>query len=80
LSSQEPQSRKPGGPGMGRGGPHASFARGVSRAKNPRVTLFRLVRYLLASKLKLFFIGLFVVTGTVTSLLGPYYIGIAVDK
>jgi ATP-binding cassette subfamily B multidrug efflux pump len=65
---------------MGRGGPHASFARGVGRAKNPRVTLFRLARYLLASKLKLILIGLFVVTGTVTSLLGPYYIGIAVDN
>jgi len=80
LSSREPQSRRPGGPGIGRRGPHASFARGVSRAKNPRVTLFRLARYLLASKLKLIFIGVFVVTGTVTSLLGPYYIGIAIDN
>ena len=65
---------------MGRGGPREPFSIGVGRAKNPRVTLFRLARYLLASKLKLILIGLFVVIGTVTSLLGPYYIGIAVDK
>jgi len=65
---------------MGRGGPRAPFSIGVGRAKNPRVTLLRLTRYLLASKLKLVLIGLFVVTGTVSSLFGPYYIGIAVDR
>jgi ATP-binding cassette subfamily B multidrug efflux pump len=79
MSTQEPQRQKPQRPMMGRGGPVRAFSLGINRAKNPRVTLFRLARYLLASKLKLLLIGLFVVTGTVTSLLGPYYIGIAVD-
>jgi ATP-binding cassette subfamily B multidrug efflux pump len=78
MSNQKPQQR-PQRPMMGRGGPVRAFSIGINRAKNPRVTLFRLAQYLLASKLKLLLIGLFVVTGTVTSLLGPYYIGIAVD-
>ena len=53
---------------------------GVSRAKNPGVTLARLARYLLAYKLQLALIGAFVILGTVTSLLGPYYVGVAIDQ
>jgi len=56
------------------------FARGVSRAKNPGVTLSRLIRYLLAYRLQLVLIGTFVVLGTVASLLGPYFVGVAVDQ
>ena len=66
--------------GGGRGGPIAGFARGVEKARNPRVTLFRLARYLLASKLQLALIGILVILGTVMSLLGPYFVGVAIDK
>jgi ATP-binding cassette subfamily B protein len=70
-----------GGPPVGpRGGPGAGFARGVERAKNPTATLFRLVRYLLTSKWQLALIGLFVVLGSVASLLGPYFVGVAIDR
>ena len=44
------------------------------------MTLSRLTRYLLAFKLRLALIGIFVVVGTVASLLGPYFVGVAVDQ
>lgn len=79
MTHQPPQASRSGvGPG-GRG-PGAGFAMGVARAKNPSVTLSRLARYLLASKFQLALIGAFVVVGTVASLLGPYYVGVAIDK
>jgi len=53
---------------------------GVERAKDPTATLFRLVRYLFTSKWRLILIGVFVVLGSVTSLLGPYFVGVAVDS
>lgn len=80
MSGQESQNARPRGPTAGQGGPGAFFSIGVSRAKNPTGTLFRLARYLLISRLKFFLIGFFVVIGTVSSLLGPYYVGIAVDR
>ncbi len=61
-------------------GPASSFARGVEKAKNPRATFSRLMRYLLVSKWQLFLIGLFVVIGSIASLLGPYYVGFAIDN
>jgi ATP-binding cassette subfamily B multidrug efflux pump len=77
--SHQPQASRPGvGPG-GRG-PGAGFAMGVARAKNPRVTLARLARYLLASKFQLTLIGVLVVLGTFASLLGPYFVGVAIDQ
>ena len=78
MSNKAPSSRPESGPG--RGGPGMSFARGVSRAKNPSVTLSRLIRYLLAYKLQLTLIATFVILGTVASLLGPYFVGVAVDQ
>ena len=78
MSHQPLSSRPSVGPG-GRG-PGAGFAMGVARAKNPGVTLARLARYLLASKLQLTLISAFVVLGTVASLLGPYYVGVAIDQ
>ena len=63
-----------------RGGPGAGFARGVEKAKNPTATLVRLIRYLLIFKFQLVIVGVCVVLGSVLSLLGPYYIGVAIDK
>jgi len=63
-----------------RGGPGAGFARGVEKAKNPTATLVRLIRYLLMFKFQLVIVGVCVVLGSVLSLLGPYYIGVAIDK
>ncbi len=77
MSNQSQSNRPRGGPG---GGGPVGFARGVARAKNPGVTLARLARYLLASKLQLALIGVFVVFGTVSSLLGPYFVGVAIDQ
>ena len=76
--SNQPQANRPGEV-QGRG-PGAGFAMGVSRAKNPGVTLSRLSPYLLAYKLQLALIGIFVILGTVASLLGPYFVGVAVDQ
>jgi len=69
-----------GGPPRGPRGPGPPFMAGVERAKNPTATLSRLVRYLLTSKWQLILIGVFVVLGSVTSLLGPYFVGVAVDS
>ena len=63
-----------------RGGPGAGFTRGVEKAKNPTATLVRLIRYLLMFKFQLVLVGVCVVLGSVLSLLGPYYIGVAIDK
>jgi ATP-binding cassette subfamily B multidrug efflux pump len=75
-----PGGAQAGGPPRGPRGPRPSFLTGVEKAKNPRTTLFRLVRYLLTSKWQLILIGGFVVLSSVTSLLGPYFVGVAVDS
>jgi len=65
-----------GGPHGGPGGPHmGSFG----KAKNPRFTLTRLIRYMLPYKTELIAIGVLVVISSLLNLLGPYYIGVAVD-
>ena len=76
-SGSQARSRRDfrGGPG---GGPGAHFGP-IERAKNPRVTLTRLLRYLLAYKVELLVILVSVVATSVLNLLGPYYIGVAVD-
>ncbi|MDQ1280555.1 MAG: ATP-binding cassette, subfamily multidrug efflux pump [Thermoproteota archaeon] len=79
MSSHESQNTRPRGP-IGPGGRGGPFSMDVGRAKNPTTTLLRLSLYLLRSKLRLLFIGLFVVIGTVASVLGPYYIGRAIDQ
>ena len=53
---------------------------GVGRAKNPRVTLTRLLSYMLPYKKELLSIGVLVAVSSLLSLLGPYYVGVAVDK
>jgi ATP-binding cassette subfamily B protein len=49
------------------------------KAKNPRVTLMRLLRYMLPYKAELLTIGVLVVVSSLLNLLGPYYVGVAVD-
>jgi ATP-binding cassette subfamily B protein len=75
-----PGGAQAGEPPRGPRGPAPSFFAGVEKAKNPTATLFRLIRYLLTSKWQLILIGIFVVLGSVTSLLGPYFVGVAVDS
>jgi len=50
------------------------------KAKNPRVTLMRLLRYMLPYKAELLAIGVLVVVSSLLNLLGPYYVGVAVDN
>jgi len=52
----------------------------VDKAKNPRVTLMRLGRYLLAWKYQLALVAIFVVLGTILSIIGPYLLGVAIDR
>jgi ATP-binding cassette subfamily B multidrug efflux pump len=70
-------------PGRQRGphvGPGGAMARGVERAKNPRETLTRLAKYLLSYKLELGLVLACIVGSSVLSLLGPYFIGVAIDQ
>jgi ATP-binding cassette subfamily B protein len=52
----------------------------VQRAKNPRVALVRLARYLLPFKWRLVLIFSLVILSGILSLLGPYLLGIAIDR
>ena len=52
----------------------------MDKAKNPRVTLMRLGRYLLAWKYQLVLVAIFVVLGTILSIFGPYLLGVAIDR
>ena len=65
-----------------RAGPPAGhmMAGRVDKAKNPRVTLMRLGRYLLAWKYQLVLVAIFVVLGTILSIFGPYLLGVAIDR
>jgi len=51
----------------------------IGRAKNPRVTLSRLFAYMLAYRAEMLAIGVLVAIATLLTLLGPYYIGVAID-
>lgn len=55
-------------------------AMGFEKAKSPRVTLARLLSYMLPYKKELFTIGVLVAVSSLLNLLGPYYIGVAVDN
>ena len=74
-------SRSRGGtstrPRVGPIGPHMED---FEKAKNPRVTLMRLLRYMLPYKAELLAIGVLVVVSSLLNLLGPYYVGVAVDN
>jgi ATP-binding cassette subfamily B protein len=56
------------------------MTRGVERAKNPRATLLRLGRYLLVSKYQLALVAILVAASTILGLLGPYLLGLAIDR
>lgn len=78
--SSNPRDRstsQSGGGLPGPRGPHGGM--GIGKAKNPRVTLMRLLRYMLPYKVELAAIGAFVVISSLLNLLGPYYVGVAVD-
>ena len=83
MSGQNSSSRPTGDTQGGRPqgpGPGGHFPGRIEKAKNPRATLKRLLGYLLAYKLELTIIGFLVIAGSVLGLLGPYYVGVAVDK
>jgi len=73
------QVKKAGGGFPGPGGPHGGFG-GVGKAKNPRITLMRLLGYMLSYKSELLVIGVLVSITTLLNLLGPYFIGVSIDK
>jgi len=53
---------------------------GVQRAKNPRETLLRLVKYLLSYKLELAVVLVCIVGSALLNLAGPYLIGVIIDQ
>ncbi len=82
MSDPQPkggQVKKAGGGFPGSGGPHGGFG-GVGKAKNPRITLMRLLGYMLSYKMELLVIGVLVSITTLLNLLGPYFIGVSIDK
>jgi ATP-binding cassette subfamily B protein len=56
------------------------MARGVDRAKNPSETLTRLAKYLLVYRLELGLVLACIIGSSMLSLLGPYFIGVAIDQ
>ena len=79
MSSSNTQSQQPRQHKAGLHGPHDIMRGGVDKAKNPRVTLLRLASYMLPYKKELTAIGVLVITSSILSLLGPYFVGVAVD-
>ncbi len=73
---ESPRAGIPGGPAPP--GAHGG-AMGFEKAKKPRVTLTRLLNYMLPYKKELFSIGVLVAFSSLLNLLGPYYVGVAVD-
>src|SRR5690625_4139115 len=66
-------------PGTGRPKRH-SATEPVVKPKNTKGTLVRLWGYLSSQKLSLIFVTLFTALSAVLMLMGPYLIGVAVDK
>ena len=79
MSSSNTQSQQPRQHKAGLHGPHDIMRGGVDKAKKPRVTLLRLASYMLPYKKELTAIGVLVVASSILSLLGPYFVGVAVD-
>ena len=62
-------------------GPHRRMGgRTIEKAKDPKGALRRLFSYLKPFKLQLSIVAALVVTSTLLSLLGPYFIGVAIDQ
>lgn len=66
-----------GGPGMG---PGRGMTGKVVRAKNTKATLYRLWQYLRKQRRSLLIVVLLTSLSTISALLGPYLIGISIDK
>jgi len=83
MSSSHPRGGSSAQPKRGfRGdppGPHRGPG-AVEKAKNPRLTLSRLLSYMLPYKAELLAIGVAVAISSLLNLLGPYYVGVAVDN
>jgi len=83
MSSSHPRGGSSAQPKRGfRGdppGPHRGPG-AVEKAKNPRLTLSRLLSYMLPYKAELLAIGVAVALSSLLNLLGPYYVGVAVDN
>jgi len=71
-----PHGGPPGGPPGGPRGP----MRAVEKARNPRVALMRLTRYLLPFKFRIAIIIVLVIASTLLSLIMPYLIGVTIDR
>ena len=84
MSSPRSRRRSPNQPSGFPGGPAPPGVHGgpmgFGKAKNPRVTLTRLLSYMLPYKKELIVIGVLVVISSLLNLLGPYYVGVAVDN
>lgn len=63
---------------MGGGGP--GHFRNIEKAKNPRQVVLRLLRYLRPYRLILFLVFICVVAYTLLGLIGPYLMGLAIDR
>jgi ATP-binding cassette subfamily B protein len=69
-----------GGPGGGMGGPGRGMMGKVSRAKNTKATLYRLWKYLRKQRSSLLTVVVLTSLSTLSALLGPYLIGISIDR
>ena len=63
----------------GLSGPHRGPGT-IGKAKNPSLTLKRLLGYMLPYKIELLAIGVLVTISSLLNLFGPYYVGVAVDS
>ncbi len=76
---KNPSNAPPSREGLGSHGGHMIGGR-VEKAKNPRATLIRLAGYLFPAKYQLAVVTLLIVLSTILSILGPYLLGVAIDK
>src|SRR5512133_1850464 len=77
-SSSDERPRMGIGPRGASGGPNRF--RQIEKAHDPRRALYRLLPYLKPFKVSLILVMIFVVIYTLLGLLGPYLMGLAIDK
>lgn len=80
MSDRDRDARGPAFRGRGRGPPGHMGGRTIEKAKDPRGALRRLLSYLQPFRLQLGVVVVLVVTSTLLSLLGPYFIGVIIDQ
>jgi ATP-binding cassette subfamily B multidrug efflux pump len=78
MSDRDREGRGPGF--RGRGPPGHMGGRTIEKAKDPRGALRRLLSYLQPFRPQLGVVVVLVVTSTLLSLLGPYFIGVIIDQ